>query len=489
MTMTQQAPTHGTHEPQERLLPHNTEAELAVLDSIAIDPAALPMVVDLLEPRDFYATGHAAIYAAMLALHNREEVVDTVTLMDELERTGDWQDVSPVVYRLGLNVPNSGSVLHYARIVRRCARNRALIAAAGKIAKLAYHDADDDATCDLAMREILAVMQRGSTSGQTRTKSFAEVVDEMAADVLARLDADEPIGLPTGFAELDKRVVSLEPGDLVYLAGRPGSGKSALGLKIALMAALHCYTRGAGTVDVVTLEMSAKQQARRLVADYAEINTRYIRAGFRPAGQVGGDPDMDAWAAFDEMHTWLKERAGDRLYLTEGVVSMSYLRSLIQRAVTERQCRLVVIDQLDLFADGQDRDEYERITKMSRQLKQIARSCGVVIICLVQLNRNCEARRNKRPMLSDLRQSGQLEQDADMVWGLYRPVYYDPERGNEESPDFDAQFAQLAELLLLKGRDSGSGAMVPLRFEAEYTRFKDWPFSEIPEDPTRTGAE
>ncbi len=139
--------------------------------------------------------------------------------MDELERTGDWYGVSDIVYALGLHVPNSGSVLHYARIVRRCARNRALITAAGKIAKLAYHDADDDATCDLAMREILAVMQRGSTSGQTRTKSFAEVVDEMAADVLARLDADEPIGLPTGFAELDKRVVSLEPGDLVCLAG------------------------------------------------------------------------------------------------------------------------------------------------------------------------------------------------------------------------------------------------------------------------------
>ncbi len=201
MKMTPQAPTATeTREPPERQLPHNTEAELAVLDSIAIDPAALPQVVDLLVPRDFYATGHAAIYAAMRALHEREEVVDTVTLMDELERTGEWQDVSSVVYRLGLHVPNSGSVLHYARIVRRCARNRALIAAAGKIAKLAYHDADDDATCDLAMREILAVMQRGSTSGQTRTKSFAEVVDEMAADVLARLDADEPIGLPTGFA-------------------------------------------------------------------------------------------------------------------------------------------------------------------------------------------------------------------------------------------------------------------------------------------------
>src|SRR5258708_4879928 len=221
MKMTQQAPTKGTHEPLERLLPHNTEAELAVLDSIAIDPAALPQVVDLLEPRDFYANGHAAIYAAMLALHEREEVVDTVTLMDELERTGEWHDVSSVVYRLGLNVPNSGSVLHYARIVRRCARNRALIAAAGKIASLAYHDTDDDAACDLAMREILAVTARGSTSGSTRTRSFAEVVDEMAADVLARPDADAPIGLPTGFAVSDKPMSGLEPGGLLCLAWRP----------------------------------------------------------------------------------------------------------------------------------------------------------------------------------------------------------------------------------------------------------------------------
>src|SRR5258708_33684992 len=119
MTMTKQAPTTGTHEPPERLLPYNTEAELAVLDSIAIDPAALPMVVDLLEPRDFYANGHAAIYAAMLALHNREEVVDTVTLMDELERTGDWYGVGVVGYALGLDVPNSSSLLHYARLAHR----------------------------------------------------------------------------------------------------------------------------------------------------------------------------------------------------------------------------------------------------------------------------------------------------------------------------------------------------------------------------------
>ncbi|HLZ25268.1 MAG TPA: DnaB-like helicase C-terminal domain-containing protein [Ktedonobacterales bacterium] len=465
-------------ESTEKLLPCNTDAERNILDSMLINPSLVASIAGLLEPGDFYRNDYRTIYAAMLALHAAQEPVDATTLFDQLDRTGTLEDAGGIgaIFALGTHVPTSMHALSYARIVRRCARNRALIEAAGKIAALAYNGADDDMACELALREVMRVAQRGSTSGQSRTKSFADVLDDLANEVLDRIDSDAAIGLPTGFAEIDRHVVSMEPGDLIYLAGRPGSGKSALGLKIALMTALHFHaTDRVGTVDVVTLEMSAKQQARRVVADRAELNTRYIRSGFR---QKGRDPDLDAWNTFEAHRAWLRERVGDRLFVTDGVVSLLALRSLIQRAVTERHCQLVVIDQLDLFADGADRDEYDRITKMSRQLKQIAKSCGVTILCLVQLNRKCEDRRNKRPMLSDLRQSGQLEQDADMVWALYRPAYYD-------KTNTDARFQQFAELLILKGRDVGDGTMVPLRFEAEYTRFRDWPFDSIPDDPTR----
>ena len=460
----------------EKLLPQSVDAEASVLGSIIYDPDAMARMAGYLEASDFYREAHRTIYQAALSLFSAQEPIDLITLRDELERRGALEDVGGISYVSSLtnDVPTSAHVDSYARIVRRCARNRALIHAAGQIAAVAYNQPDDDAAVDVALDLVLKVASRGSTSGQTITRSLAQVLNDLATDVMARMDADTPPGIPTGFVALDQAIVGIEAPDLIYLAGRPGSGKSALGLKIALQAALHLHARALpGSVDVVTLEMSARQQARRLVADRSEQNTRYIRSGFREHGTLG-DPDLDAWARFDEQRLWLQERAGDRLFFTDGVVSMASLRALVQRAVAERGCRLVVIDQLDLFSD--DGDEYERVTKMSRQLKRIAKACGVAILCMVQLSRKVEERRNKRPLLSDLRQSGQLEQDADAVWGIYRAAYYDAKND-------DPYFKQHTELLLLKGRDTGAGATIHLRFEEEYTRFRDWPADwQIPPD-------
>ena len=463
----------------EKLLPQNVEAEAAVLGSILMDPEAMAVVAPLLESADFYREAHRTIYAAILALYHAQEPADLITVTDELDRRGQLEDVGGVSFVSSLTnqVPTAAYADHYARIVRRCARNRALIHVAGRIASIAYNQADDDAAVEVALDLVLKVAGRGSTNGQSITRSLADVLKELALDTLARMDAKTPPGLPTGFAALDRAVVGLEPGNLIYLAGRPGSGKSALGLKIALMAALHLHAQNVerASVDIITLEMSAKEQAARAVAERSEQNTRYIRAGFREPGTSAqtSDPDLDAWTRFDEQVRWLAERAGKRVYVTDGVVSVAHLRSIVQRAVAERGCRLVVIDQIDLFSDPGD--EFERITKMSRQLKQIAKSCGVVVLCMVQLSRKTEERRNHRPMLSDLKQSGQLEQDADMVWGIYRPAYYDED-------NTDPYFKQFCELWMLKGRGTGTGR-IPLRFEAEYTRFRDWPTDwQIPQD-------
>lgn len=466
----------------EKLLPQNVEAEAAVLGSILIDPAALASVLDDLAPADFYREAHRLIFVAMCDLLADGTEPDLITLTDELARRGQLDEIGGVsfVSSLANAVPTSLSIRQYAQIVQRCAVLRQLIQAAGQIASVAYNEPDATLACDVALAHILRVSEHVNSPGQWR--SFRQVLDDLGADVLARLDTDTSHGVGTGFAALDQYVVGMEPGDLIYLAGRPGSGKSALGLKIALQGALQCHAEGRGAVHVVTLEMSARQQARRLIADRTDLNTRYIRAGFRASTGTRRDPDLDAWNLFDEQRRWLQERIGERLWFRDTTLSLPQLRAQIMRAVREHGSRLVVVDQLDLFADGADKDEFQRVTKISRQLKQIARSCGVAILCMVQLSRKCEERRNKRPMLSDLRMSGQLEQDADMVWGIYRPGYYDPQ-------NTDARFQQFAELLILKTRDGASGVMVPLWFQAEYTRFRDWPDTyAIPDDPTRNAA-
>ena len=462
----------------EKLLPQNVEAEVGVLGSILIDPDALAEVADVLQPEDFYREAHRLIYSAMVDLFSEQVEADLITLTDELQRRGKLDEIGGVSYvsSLANQVPTSRNARFYAEIVRERAGLREVINASAQTVGLAYNEAPLADVCDHALEAILKIAQRaGRANG--RWRSFAQVLDDLASDVLTRIESDRVLGIQTSFKDLDEQIFCIEPGDLVYLAGRPGSGKSALGLKIAMQAALQCHAEDRGAVHVVTLEMSAKQQARRLVAERTDLNTRYIRAGFRAPRR---DPDLDAWARFDEQRTWLQQRIGERLWFKDEVISLGQLRAKVLQAVREHGSRLVVIDQLDLFSDTGD--EFERVTKMSRQLKQIAKSCGVAILCMVQLSRKCEERRNKRPQLPDLRQSGQLEQDADMVWALYRPGYYD-------TTNPDPKFQQFAELLVLKGRDSGNGTMVPLQFEAEYTRFRDWPFEELPADPTRDAKE
>lgn len=462
----------------EKLLPQNVDAEVGVLGSLLIDPAAIVEVADFLLPGDFHREAHRLIYQAALDLSESGEPTDLITLTDELQRRGKLDEIGGVsfVSSLANQVPTSRNARYYAGIVREKAGLREIISEAGQMAGLAYNEAPLADVCDHAIEAILKIAQRAGRA-QGRWRSFAQVLDDLANDVLARIESDRVLGIQTSFKDLDEQIFCIEPGDLVYLAGRPGSGKSALGLKIAMQAAMQCHAEDRGAVHVVTLEMSAKQQARRLVAERTGLDTRYIRTGFRLPRR---DPDLEAWGRFDEQRMWLQQRIGDRLWFKDEVISLGQLRAKVMQAVREHGSRLVVIDQLDLFSDTGD--EFERVTKMSRQLKQIAKSCGVAILCMVQLSRKCEERRNKRPQLSDLRQSGQLEQDADMVWGLYRPAYYD-------STNTDPKFQQFAELLMLKTRDGASGLMVPLQFEAEYTRFRDWPDDELPADPTRDAKE
>ncbi|HEX6818838.1 MAG TPA: DnaB-like helicase C-terminal domain-containing protein, partial [Ktedonobacterales bacterium] len=327
------------------------------------------------------------------------------------------------------------------------------------------------------------------------------------ADLLDRMERPDS-GIRTGLPTLDTQLGGLEPGDLMYLCGRPGSGKSALGVTLATAIARRFRAQwqerqrervdpATGAVlaadppetlpehvDIVTLEMRQLQQVRRIVAAATSVNTRVLKAAFR---RSNGSVDVEGYQTVKARAYADKETLARTLHIDERPTTLENLRSKVLTAVATRRTSVVLIDQIDLFneepAPGRRReaDETERISRFSRMLKQLANEANVIIVCLAQLNRNVESRQNKRPMLSDLRSSGRLEQDADIVLGLYRGAYYDGARARKEP-----NFAQFAELGLLKVRESEANVMVPLRYEGAFTRFSEWPEDwEWPADETR----
>lgn len=486
----------------ERQMPHNIDAEQAVLGSILIDPDALVAVMDVLPVADdFYRSSHQDIYAAILDLAARRIPSDLLTVTDELARRGHLEEIGGASYVSSLAnlVPTSANAAYYAEIVAQNATSRRLVHAAGEIAGIAYHEPNAEVALEEAERLLSSVRR---LAGSATSRPYSVVLDELLEDTLARVEAvasGARYGLGTGFRKLDSLLVGLEPGELIYAAGRPGSGKSALVMAVAREVAIHLADTArksgqpqeqVGTVEWVTLEMPGKQQARRMVASRAALDSKHIRAGFPAAEGSAERIDATAYHRFKTIVELQREQFGQSLRVMDGTVSLRGLRAQIARAVSERHCRLVVLDQLDLLAleaEGERRgvSEFERVTRFSRELKQIALQYGLTILCLVQLNRQVEYRQNKRPMLADLRQSGQLEQDADMVWGIYRPGYYDTERAEAEP-----MFSEFAELLVLKARDGVANVMVPLRYEGVYTRFTDWPLDQpIPQDNPRAGRE
>lgn len=458
----------------EKLLPQNVEAEAGVLGSLLIDPEAIVQVVDWLRPADFYSEAHRVIYSAAVDLYAAHEPADLLTLCDELGRRGKLEEVGGASYvsSLANQVPTSRNVVHYAQIVERTAVLRGLIHLAERVAGVAYSEPDADAACDMVAQWSLEATQRHSRAGEDGM-TVAELADLLRADLLERIERDELPGVRTGLRDLDRHIVTVRPGDYVLLSGRPSSGKSALGLEIAgNVAAMH------GPVDYFTLEMTPLDQLERMLAGEAHLNTRYIASGFRESPRA--QPDTDDYHTAHEALERLVARTGGRLRFHKGPLSVAQLRSKLIRAVRTRGSVAAFVDQIDLMSD-RGKDETQRIQAMSRELKQIAMAVGIPIFCLVQLNRDVEHRRNRRPMLSDLKQSGQLEQDADLVLGIYRPAYYEPQSK-------EPKLQQLLELGVLKARRAPIG-MVPLRFEAEYTRVTNWDLGELPSDPTRGASD
>jgi len=438
----------------ERLPPQNIEAEQSVLGSLLVDPDAIIAVASFLRPEDFHREAHQEIYVAMLALHNRREPIDFVTLCDELERQGQFESVGGAAYLTSLvnMVPTSIHVEHYAHIVERTAILRRLIDAAGEIAGLAYQEAGEiDEIIDQAEAALFKVSQRRITQSLVPIR---QVVDEYYDRIeYLHEHQGEMVGMPTGFIDLDKLLNGLQKSDLIVLAGRPGMGKTSFALALARYAALK---QGA-VVALFTLEMSDNQLVQRLISSETGIDSQRL--------QVGTVQDAE-WEVFVRAASVLSESA---IYIddTPSPTAME-IRTKSRRLADGPGLDLIIVDYLQLM-QGNRRSEnrVQEISYISRALKSLARELDVPVVALSQLSRAVESRQDKHPILSDLRESGAIEQDADVVIFLYRDEMYNP----------DTELQNIAEVVVAKHRNGPTGKL-SLRFRKELVRFENLALAE-----------
>ena len=448
----------------ERPIPQPIDAEKAVLGSIIMDPGAIAEVMYLVTPADFYRDEHSFLYRIILDLYAQHGPADLVTICNELERRDLLRKIGGQGYiaELQNSIPTSANAAYYARIVQRAAVGRRLIHVAGQIAALGYNQADD-----MTERAFKLVIDAASARGTGTEQDFSDVLDELLEEVDRRMEGDlSQHVLYTGLPALDDMTGGMERKELILVAGRPGTGKSVFGLEVAVNAAKQLRQQG-GTVFYYNLEMSGVQQVRRLIASKAHINGQMIRHGFRDGAAIL----EDEYSHFSHKAEELRELLRGSLYLYSKPISVDDLDARLSTAVMTKNCRFVVIDQLDLFEDFEHDREHDQISYTSKRLKQIALDLDITILCLVQLSREVEHRpgiAGKRPVLPDLRYSGRLEQDADQVWFLFRPSLY------EQRPQVP-NWNRYAECIAGKMREGPRGTIVPFCFLEEYTAIEAWP--------------
>ncbi len=435
----------------EKLLPQNVEAECGVLGSIIIDPEAILQVADFLQPEDFYRDAHRTIYEIILQLYDQHEPADFITICDELERRNKLESVGGAAYITSLinQVPTSGNVEYYGRIVERTAILRRLIHAAGEIAAVAYDEVDANVAMDRAEQLIFGISQRQTRSG------FSSLSD-ILTDYMVKLDQlherrGSVVGVPTGFTDLDRLTGGLQKSDLIILAARPSVGKTSLALSLAHNTAAK-FKR---SVAVFSLEMSKEQLVQRLLSMDAGIDQHRLRTGWIEDDEW--DRIITAMERLSETNIWIDDTAG---------ISTMEVRSKARRLQAEHGIDLIIVDYLQLMQAtiGGKRNEnrVQEVSEISRSLKSLARELDVPILALAQLSRTVESRQSKVPQLSDLRESGSLEQDADVVMFIYRDDVYNPETDRKN----------IADIIVAKHRNGPVGE-ISLFFQSSQTRFCD----------------
>ena len=438
-----------TQHPIDRLPPQNPEAEEAVLGSLLMDPEAVGKVASFLKPEDFYRERNGVIFSAMLEIYDRHQPVDFLTVSDELKRMGRYEEVGGLGYLSHLIgvVPTAIHVEHYARIVERTAVKRRLISAAGKIAAVAYDDTLDlDTTLEKAEQLLFDVSQRRvSRDFEPLGAILGDYLEEME---LRAADGEGRRGVPTGYIELDKYTGGLQRSDLIIVAARPSMGKSTWALNIVQNAAV----RHRATCAIFSLEMSKQQLAHRLLCSESGVDATKLRLG------------MINDAEQRKLHHAFELLSEAPIYIDDTPsINLAELRSKARRLHAEVGVDMVVVDYLQLVTTGRGGDNrVQEISEISRSLKALARELNAPVIALSQLSRAVEARTPHIPMLSDLRESGSIEQDADVVLFIYR----------EEMYNKDTDKKGIADIILAKHRNGPTGQF-PLLFLSSSTRFVD----------------
>jgi replicative DNA helicase len=435
----------------DRTLPHNLEAEKSVLGAVLIHNEAFNNAAELIDARDFFRDAHRRIFDKMVTLSERGDAIDLVTLKEELQRAGELDEVGGPAYIASLadGVPRSANVEHYARIVKEKATLRSLIHSANRILSEAYQAEDDaDLILDGAEKAIFEIAEGRISAGFTPLRDLVQ--SSFATIEKLQEQRNAITGVPSGFQDLDEMTAGFQPSDMIILAARPAMGKTSFVLNVAQNAG-----KKGKTVGVFSLEMSKEQLFLRLLTSEAMIDAHKFRTGYLTEKDYG--KLSHALGTLAELPIYIDDTPG---------IGLLEMRAKCRRLAAAHTLDLVIIDYIQLMQGrGRFESRQQELTSISRSVKILAKELHVPIIALSQLSRAPESRTDHRPQLSDLRESGALEQDADLVMFIYRAEVYDKEETKPEE-------LGTAEIIIGKHRNGPIGS-VRLTFLNQFTKFEN----------------
>ena len=435
--------------PTDKLPPQNLEAEMAVLGSMLIDEDAITAAIEFLDKKSFYQDSHQKVFEAIFDLFNANKAVDLITLTNELKRRGILDEIGGPSFLIALvnSVPTAANINHYVNIVKEKNILRALINNSTRIITMCYEtEGKIDEVVDDAEKLIFEISERKVTGGYLHLK---EIIKD-SIETIDRLYQNKThiTGVSTGYADFDSKTAGLQKSDLVIIAGRPSMGKSAFALGIAD----HAGVVGKIPTAIFSLEMSKEQLVQRMLCAHAKVDAQKVRTGYLAASDW---PRLTAAAGkLSEAPIFIDDTPG---------ISVMELRAKARRLKAQQNIQLIILDYLQLMRGSSNiESRQQEISEISRSLKSLARELNVPLIAISQLSRAVEARTDHRPQLSDLRESGAIEQDADLVVLILREEYYNATADNQG----------FAEINIAKQRNGPVGAL-KLTFIKEYTRFEN----------------
>ena len=434
-----------------KLPPQNLDAEQSVIGGILLDNQSLNSVLEILDVEDFYSEAHRKIFAAIVELYDKNEPSDLVTLSNILKSKNQLDQAGGVSYLSSLadNVPSAANISHYSKIVKEKATLRRLIGTATEILAKSYNaGADIDAVLDEAEQAIFEISENKI---RPAFSPFKDIIKESVKTIEKLYERKELVtGVPTGFEKIDDKTSGLQKSDLIIIAGRPSMGKTAFALNIAQHAALEANT----PVAIFSLEMSKEQLALRMLSSEARVDSQRIRKGF--LGEADWPKLIAAAGRLSEALIFIDDSPA---------ITALEMKAKARRLKSEVNLGLIILDYLQLMRSGGYKESREQeISEISRSLKALAKELNVPVVALSQLNRKVEDRSDKRPQMADLRDSGAIEQDADLIAFIYRDEVYNK---SDENPE-----KGIAEIIIGKQRNGPTG-VVKLHFQEQFTRFEN----------------